>query len=408
MTTKIPDVLTAQQLANALGKNVDTIRKHAKAGKIKGTQDKNGKWEFKVADFPELFNAQVNIPAPAPKQSVERRLTDVIFVVDRSGSMYSLITKARQNLADQINSFRKDADAENQYRISVINFDDRIERTLTGFDVTALGTSTDHLYQGSRGGTKLYDAVLDAAQLAKTLDTKLPNHSFLISVITDGEENSSSNHVGNVQAQVAELNKTDRYTFVFAGPRGSRQVGFNMGFGHGNCTEWEQTYEGIATLGRTTQTSLNSYTTMRRRGIASATSFYANPITKDAASFANKLDDKLDDVSNDVKVERVTAADPVVINKFCEKKFGSFPKGQIYYQLTESEKVQDYKKLIIQDTATGNFYAGENAAKKLLGIPSFQGTVHIKPGSLGEFKVFVQSTSNNRKLTPGTAVIYLP
>lgn len=404
--SKKTDTLTAQQLANALGKNVDTIRKHAKAGKIKGYQDKNGRWTFLVSDFPDLFNDQ-NV-APAPKATKTQRLTDVIFVLDRSGSMASLIDKARENLQQQIDTIRKDADADNKYRISVINFNDALNRTAVAQDALTSIQSGQSLYMYASGGTKLYDAVLNAVELAKTLDTGAKDHSFLISIITDGEENSSFNHVGTVQQAVMTQNKTDRYTFTYAGPRGSRQEGIRMGLSFGNTTEWEQTSAGVQYLGMVSNSSLGNYTQMRRRGIASATSFYAAPVTKDAAAFADKLDDKLDDVSGRVKVERVTAADPVIIKKFCEKKFGLFPKGQIYYQLTESEKVQDYKQLIVQDTATGNFYAGETAAKKLLSIPNFAGTVKIKPGDLGEFKVFIQSTSVNRKLVPGTAVVYLP
>lgn len=400
-----PQKLTAQQLANALGLNVDTIRKHAKKGKIKGYQDANGRWTFFASDFPQLGSTTPAKPAPIAKKA--KRLTDVIFVLDRSVSMQGLITQARQNLANQIAVLKADADAENKYRISVINFDTSIDTTTHGADVQWI-TDTDKLYLDPNGWTKLNDAIVAAASLAKTLDANDPSHALLISVVTDGEDNRSVATAYTVKELVQKLTATDRYTFTFAGPAGSSYKAANLGFGAGNITEWEQSLRGTQTLGAQSVTSYGGYTQMRRRDIASATSFYAAPVTKQADKFANQLDNKLDDVSSQVKVERVTALDPIVINKFCEKKFGSFPKGQIYYQLTESEKVQDYKKLIIQDTATGTFYAGETAAKKLLGVPTFQGTVNIKPGSLGEFKIFVQSTSYNRKLTPGTTVVYLP
>lgn len=395
------DKLTAQQLANALGKNVDTIRKHAKAGKIKGYQDKTGRWTFLFSDFPQLLQSN-----PPPVAKLPKRLTDVIFVLDRSGSMAGLYAKAKENLQSQIDTLRAAADADNEYRISVINFDDTISTTLTATDVKSL-LNTQGLYQTPHGMTKLNDAVAEAIDLARRLETYGKQHAFLISIVTDGIENASNKSAEQVAASVRALNATDRYTFAFAGPSGATLSAARLGILAGNVTEWQQTYEGITTLGAVTNSSTQNYSQMRSRGIVSSTSFYAQPVTPNAASFATKLDDKLDDVSGQVKVERVTATDPVVIQKFCVKKFGSFPKGQVYYQLTESEKVQDYKKLIVQDTATGNFYAGEKA-KSLLGVPNFKGTVRIKPGSLGEFKVFVQSTSVNRKLTPGTVLVYLP
>jgi uncharacterized protein YegL len=394
------DTLTAQQLANLLNLNVDTIRKRAKAGKIKGYQDKNGRWTFLSSDFPELSGNK-----PAPK-AVEKKLTDVIFVLDRSGSMSGLHGKAKANLQSQIESIRKAADADNEYRISVINFDNSVSTTLHARDVNSVG-SADNLYLHPNGSTRLNDAVLEAIRLTETLDTSRKQHAFLISVVTDGEENASNSTVYAVANQVKLKTSTDRYTFVYAGPRGSRGYALSMGIADGNATEWEQTAAGIQYLGAVSNTSLGAYTNSRSVGQTYSTSFYAQPVTPDANKFAGQLDSKLDDVSGQVKVERVTAADPIVIAKFCQKKFGNFPKGHIYYQLTESEKVQDYKKLIVQDTTTGNFFAGEKA-KSLLGVPNFQGTVRLKPGSLGEFKVFVQSTSVNRKLTPGTAVVYLP
>lgn len=395
------DKLTAQQLANALGLNVETVRKRAKKGLIKGYQDSNKKWVFLVSDFPDLFGDKVAAAAP-----VEPKLTDVIFVLDRSGSMSPLISKARENLQSQIDTIRKAATPTDRYRISVINFNDNINTTLHGADVNTVGLAA-YLYSGASGGTRLNDAILEAIALANRLDTKGKQHAFLISILTDGEENSSNNYVLNVASAVKQATASDRFSFVYAGPRGSRGYALQAGIPHGNATEWEQTWEGLSYLGTTTNSSLGTYTSSRSRGVLKSTSFYAAPVTKDAAQFAGMLDNKLDDVSGQVKVERVTPKDPVVISKFCEKKFGTFPKGHIFYQLTESEKVQDYKKLIVQDQTTGNFYQGEKA-KSLLGVPNFQGTVHIKPGQLGDFKVFVQSTSVNRKLTPGTAVVYLP
>ncbi len=414
---KFDDVYVgATVVANLMGLHADTVRKRAKAGKIPAIQDAKGRWTFVTAELakaglepfasgyvPQLCGT--GVPG-APRKSYEKKLTDVIFVLDRSGSMQGLITAAKQNLQAQINELKAAAGPNDVYRISVINFDDSVQTTLRSLDVTAIGDSS-HLYLAPHGSTKLYDAVLEAVKLSESLDTGDKQHAFLISVVTDGQENASNNTLQSVANQVRRTTAMDRYTFVFAGPYGSKNVAIGMGFSLGNATEWEQTYRGTQTLGAVTNTSLNTYARSRSVGMTNSTSFYAAPVTKDASKFAGQLDSKLDDVSSRVRVERVTAGDPIVIRKFCEKKFGSFPKGHIYYPLMKSEKVQDYKKLIVQDKTTGNFYTG-NKAKSLLGVPNFQGTVHIRPGALGEFKVFVQSTSENRKLPVGEAVVYLP
>lgn len=406
MTKKFDDVyFGATVVANLMKINADTLRKRAKAGKVPAIQNAKGKWTFVTA---ELAKAGIEPFASGykPTATAVKKLTDVVFVLDRSGSMGGLYQLAIKNLQGQIDELRKAAGHNDKYRVSVINFNDNVDITSRGCDVLLL-EGASKLYRPPGGSTKLYDAVLEAVALCKTLDTGDAQHAFLISVVTDGDENASTTLDYLVSRAVREVTASDRYTFAYAGPKGSKKVAAVMGIPDGNATEWEQTTYGASNLGLHTNSSLSTYTRSRSIGARNSVSFYAAPVTNDANKFAGQLDNKLDDVSSQVKVERVTSADPIVISKFCDKKFGSFPKGKVYYQLTESEKVQDYKKLIVQDTTTGNFFAGDQA-KKLLSIPNFTGTVRIKPGKLGEFKVFVQSTSMNRKLTPGTAVVYLP
>ncbi len=175
--TQFKDTYTAQELANELGLNVDTVRKRAKKGKIPGHQDANGRWTFYAVALIKAGTFGKPAAAAAPK-----KLTDVIFVLDRSGSMQSLMSQAKANLQAQINEIRKGADANNTYRISVINFDDQVTTTLEGQDVLTLG-DTSHLYLYAQGSTKLYDAVVAACNLAKRLDTADQQHAFLISIV---------------------------------------------------------------------------------------------------------------------------------------------------------------------------------------------------------------------------------
>lgn len=404
-----------QVVANIMGLNVETVRKRAKAGKIPAKQNDKGVWIFVHADLVKAsihpFAAATVTTAqaasgPLPLPVRQKNFTDVIFVLDRSGSMSGLMSQARNNLTQQLEQLRQASGPNDQYNVTIINFDDEIKTTVSGENVLHMSKGAYSAYLDASGSTRLYDAVLEAISVARARDDS--KQAFLISVVTDGAENASRNHVSEVARQVRELTAKDRFTFAYAGPPGSEYTGRSMGIPDGNITTWEGTARGIATLGTTSNAALNSYTRSRSVGVMKSVSFYAQPTTPNAAAFAGQLDDKLEDVSNDVKVERVVTGDPIVIDKFCTKKFGSFEKGKCFYQLTESEKVQDYKKVIIQDTTTGTFYSGWKAAKKLLGIPEFQGTVRIKPGSLGDFKVFVQSTSLNRKLVPGTAVVYMP
>lgn len=404
-----------QVVANIMGLNVETVRKKAKAGTIPAKQDGNGTWIFTHADllkagvkpFTDADHPNPSTPKTAGPLPLKQKVnvTDVIFVLDRSGSMGGLMTQARKNLQAQLDQLKRAAGPHDVYNVTVINFDDTVLKTLSNVDVTLLQEGAHSLYRDVSGSTALFDAIGAAIFSAESLED---GRAHLISVITDGGENASRDHSQySIANKVQRLTSRGNYTFVYAGPRYSDRQATSLGFSAGNITMWDQTDAGIRDLGLRTNSGLESYTSSRSVGIMSSKSFYAQPVTADASKFAQQVSTSLDDVTTRIKVERVSKGDPVVINKFCEKKFGAFTKGKHFYELIESEKVQDYKEVIIQDKTTGKFYRGRDSAKQLLGIPSFAGTVHIKPGNLGEYKAFVQSTSYNRKLNEGTAVLTL-
>jgi hypothetical protein len=403
-------------LANIMGLHEETVRKRAKRGQIPGALV-NGKWMFQHSELvargvqpfasnPVPGTSAPRVPAAVAPQT--RNKTHVVFVLDSSGSMNGLIGHARKNLADQLELLRRSAGPLDEYRVSAVVFDGQMRVTLVAADVTGIAyVSSESLYPYLGGNTAMTDAIIEAIGVAQS--TNDPDQAVLISVITDGGENGSKAPVSQLIALVSDRIATGRYTFAYAGPRGSESYAALIGVPRGNVTTWEQTATGTVVLGQTQRASIDTYAHARSRGVLNSVSFYAQPVTKDAQDFARKLDRELTKLDpGKFRVERVTDSDPIVIRSFCESKLGGFHKGKIYYQLTASEKVQDYKAVVIQDTATGAFYAGWDAASKLLGIPKFSGTVRIRPGQLGEFKVFIQSTSVNRKLVPGTAVVYLP
>lgn len=81
-----------------------------------------------------------------------------------------------------------------------------------------------------------------------------------------------------------------------------------------------------------------------------------------------------------------------------------FKVGRGFYEFTKKETIQAYKEVVILDKETGDMYEGA-AAREVLGLP--EGSVDIKPTyDKAKYTVFVQSTSNNRKLIGGTMFLY--
>ena len=92
------------------------------------------------------------------------------------------------------------------------------------------------------------------------------------------------------------------------------------------------------------------------------------------------------------------------IQEFVTSKTGRYNKGDAFYQLTKAESaVQDYKQIAIRDKTNGHIYAGSQA-RTLLGFPEY-GNIRVAPGDHGNYDIFIQSTSVNRKLVGGTKVI---
>jgi hypothetical protein len=92
------------------------------------------------------------------------------------------------------------------------------------------------------------------------------------------------------------------------------------------------------------------------------------------------------------------------IKKFVQDNGLAFKTGRGFYEFTKTETVQGYKEVVLQDRKTGDLFAGEKA-RELLGLPSGE-TARVRPASLEKYRVFVQSTSANRKLVGGTKFLY--
>ena len=97
------------------------------------------------------------------------------------------------------------------------------------------------------------------------------------------------------------------------------------------------------------------------------------------------------------------------IKGFVTKNGIEFKKGRGFYELTKAETVQQYKEIIIQDRETGEMFNGSQVREKLKLQPqSEKGGVNEKlyAADAKEFRIFVQSTSVNRKLIAGTTFLY--
>lgn len=97
------------------------------------------------------------------------------------------------------------------------------------------------------------------------------------------------------------------------------------------------------------------------------------------------------------------------IREFVEENIGEgfFKPGAGYYEFSsKAVTVQAYKQVVLMDKDSGQLWSGD-AARQLLGLPKGK-ECRLKPSDvdLGQYWVFIQSTSYNRKLLARTNFLY--
>jgi len=93
------------------------------------------------------------------------------------------------------------------------------------------------------------------------------------------------------------------------------------------------------------------------------------------------------------------------IKDFVVKMGLTFKTGRGFYEFTKPEIITDNKEIILMKKTTGELYEGAGT-RKLANIVSDGGTRKLKPSDIPEYRVFIQSTSANRKLIGDTGFLY--
>lgn len=150
---------------------------------------------------------------------MDKNLTEIIVITDRSGSMASVAEDA----IGGFNTFLKEQQASKEGRclMTYCQFDTAYEivheaRPIA--DMKPLDSTTFH----PRGGTALLDAVGKTIsdvgrRLKKTAEDKRPGNVVVV-ILTDGEENSSQGYtLAKVQEMIKRQSKDYDWTFIFLG-----------------------------------------------------------------------------------------------------------------------------------------------------------------------------------------------
>lgn len=328
-------------------------------------------------------------------------INHVAFVIDASASMGHLSNGVIE-LADKLVDTLRDQSQRTgqETRVTMYLFGEDSQAAC--YDVDVLRTPTIRgLYEATGAGTALIDATSKAIYDLQETATIYGDHSFLVYVLTDGNENAS--RIYNPYS-LRELMGRLEHNWTIAGfipDMYSRDQLVRFGFSLENTTIWDATSrQGIEEVGRVIQNSTQTYYGMRSQGVRGTSGLFQASTEGISPSTVQSSTTRLD-VGRHYDSFRVDR--DASIRDFVERVTGTpYRTGSAFYELTKTEEIQGGKQIMLRSKSNGSVYGGSEA-RNLIGLPPY--TIKVAPGFSPDYTIFVQSTSVNRKLIAGTTVI---
>jgi hypothetical protein len=336
---------------------------------------------------------------------IENIINHIVLVLDASLSMDSVseqLVKVADNQIKYLAQRSKELDQET--RITVYTFNttgyysglnkQRIECLIYDKDVLRV-PSIASLYKAD-GATPLIDATILALDDLAMTPEKYGDHSFLVYVLTDGQENASRNRAIDLTAKINEL--PDNWTIAtFVPDQNGVFEAKRFGFPKDNIAVWDTTDKGVAEVGNRIREATESFMGSRAKGVRGTKSLFS--LQTPSLSVIDKNLQALH--YGQFRIFEV--GEKQRIDNFVEHQTGrAYKLGEAYYQLSKPEVIQPQKKIAI--LAKTGLYIGDDA-RSLLGLPDTH--QKVAPTHFPDYEIFVQSTSTNRNLMPNTKLLIL-
>jgi hypothetical protein len=330
----------------------------------------------------------------------------IIFVLDESGSMYTLSNKVIELFNKQVEHLCNISKQNNQEtRVTVFSFNTDRRRVPSVkciiYDTDVLRVPSIESEYNPDGGTPMIKGVTQTISDMKQIPEKYGDHAFLMFVITDGYETENTYSASILHDAISSL--PDNWTVGCLVPDQKCLHSAKMyGFPAANCQLWSTTTAGVDEMDTTFKTSTHNFMIGRSQGIRKVEGgLFKVDLSKIDKKEVQRNLEAVD--FKDVSISNVNSE--CTIKDYVASCLGvPYVKGKGYYQLTKKETVQSFKGVCVRNKQNGRIYTGD-AARTLLGLPNVN--IDLKPESTGIYEVFIQSTSVNRKLLKGTKFLYL-
>ena len=179
---------------------------------------------------------------------MKKGLTEIVFILDRSGSMSGLEGDTIGGYNSMIEKQKKE---DGEALISTVLFDDKVEILHDRQELEKVEKITDKEYF-VRGCTALLDAVGGAIHYISHIQKELPDserpEKTLFIITTDGMENASKKYsYGKVKKMVEKRKEKDHWEFVFLGANiDAVEVAGRFGVAANRAVRYECDSEGTA------------------------------------------------------------------------------------------------------------------------------------------------------------------
>jgi hypothetical protein len=226
--------------------------------------------------------------------NVNENLTEIIFVLDKSGSMW----EAKKDTIGGFNQYLEDQKKlPGEAIFTFITFDTKYNKAYEGALLESVQPLNENTYAPA-GGTALFDAVNTA--ISDTLkrhnelpDDKRPGKVFLV-VLTDGEENSSTEirDVKVIGGMVAEREKAGwEVIFLGADLDNWASTGSSLGFSKMSNSSKNDMFLNMK--------KMSNYTAVYRSSAVKAGATLDADVLQDTMSLSEEeLDKQMEDLQN--------------------------------------------------------------------------------------------------------------
>lgn len=172
-----------------------------------------------------------------------------LIILDESGSMYSIYEQALSGINETLATIRSNQELFPLHRnyVSIVTFEGDASGVKLRRDRIPVGSIKDLTRKDYAPGgcTPLYDAIgMSVTRLAESI---MPNDKVLVTIITDGEENSSSKYSGKAVQEMISRQREKGWTFAYIGANQdavevAREIGID------NALNFDATPEGTVEM----------------------------------------------------------------------------------------------------------------------------------------------------------------